>query len=200
MPSADYCFFIRHWCYIYYFIVKNEELLNDHLLSKQGIFSEWVDGCYQSPSGYKAVDVCQVGSCVFCTCGCKWLHHQLEAEDGDFASGKGLSYHKVTPLVKKDFLGSGYLIYCDSFYTSPLHLGQQGFWACGTYLLRIIVVPFTQENVLIKGCQAGLIDWIRYRHQRSLHLYQHLPCLGLAIHAFIFSRLDYCNSLLSNII
>ena len=61
--------------------------------------------------GETLLDVCQVGSCVFCTCGHKWLHHQLEAEDGEFASRKGLSYHKVTPLVKKDFLGSGYLIY-----------------------------------------------------------------------------------------
>lgn len=44
------------------------------------------------------------------------------------ASGNGLSYDVVASLVKKDFLCSGYIVYFDSFFTSPLlfrHLGQQ---------------------------------------------------------------------------
>lgn len=52
------------------------------------------------------------------------------------ASGKGLSFDVVTSLVNKDYLGSGYVVYTDNFYTSPLlfrHLSQQGFGACGTY-------------------------------------------------------------------
>lgn len=52
------------------------------------------------------------------------------------ASGKGLSFDVVNSLVNKDYLGSGYIIYTDNFYTSPLlfrHLSQQGFGACGTY-------------------------------------------------------------------
>lgn len=52
------------------------------------------------------------------------------------ASGKGLSFDVVAELVNKDYLGSGYIVYCDNFYTSPLlfhHLSQQGFGACETY-------------------------------------------------------------------
>uniref|UniRef100_A0A8C2KIB2 PiggyBac transposable element-derived protein domain-containing protein n=1 Tax=Cyprinus carpio TaxID=7962 RepID=A0A8C2KIB2_CYPCA len=53
-----------------------------------------------------------------------------------FASGKGLSFDVVTSLVNRDYLWSGYVIYCDNFYTSPLlfrHLHQVGFGTCGTY-------------------------------------------------------------------
>ncbi|KAL3978387.1 polycomb group RING finger protein 6 [Sarotherodon galilaeus] len=41
----------------------------------------------------------------------------------------------VTSLVDKDYLGLGYIVYCDNFYTSPSlfqHLKNQGFGACGT--------------------------------------------------------------------
>ncbi len=81
-----------------------------------------------------------------------------------FASGKGLSYDVVTSLVNKDFLGSGYIIYCHNFYTSPLlfrHLGQQGFGACGTYKQGRAGVPSTQENALHKRSPRGSIRWIR---------------------------------------
>ncbi|XP_025763021.1 piggyBac transposable element-derived protein 4 [Oreochromis niloticus] len=50
-------------------------------------------------------------------------------------SGKGLSFDEVTSLVDKDYLGLGYIVYCDNFYTSPSlfqHLKKQGFGACGT--------------------------------------------------------------------
>lgn len=53
-----------------------------------------------------------------------------------FESGKGLSFDAVMSLVKKDYLGSGYHIYCDNYYTSPAlftHLSGLGFGACGTY-------------------------------------------------------------------
>ncbi len=33
-------------------------------------------------------------------------------------SGKRLSFDAVMSLVRKEFLGSGYHIYCDHFYTS----------------------------------------------------------------------------------
>ncbi|KAK9528088.1 hypothetical protein VZT92_014582 [Zoarces viviparus] len=50
------------------------------------------------------------------------------------ASGKGLSFDVVVELVNKDYLGSGYIVYCDNFYTSlPLlfhHLSQQGQLSC----------------------------------------------------------------------
>ena len=52
------------------------------------------------------------------------------------ASGKGLAFDVVAGLIDKGNLGSGYIVYTDNFYTSPLlyrHLSQQGFGACGTY-------------------------------------------------------------------
>lgn len=79
------------------------------------------------------------------------------------ASGKGLSFYVVLSLVNKD-LGSGYIVYCDNFYTSPLlfcHLKQQGFGACGTYRQGSIGVPTTQDNALDKKSKRGPIRWIR---------------------------------------
>ncbi len=35
-------------------------------------------------------------------------------------SGKGLSFDAVMSLVRKEFFGSGYHIYCDNLYTSPV--------------------------------------------------------------------------------
>ncbi|XP_071318657.1 piggyBac transposable element-derived protein 4-like [Trachinotus anak] len=70
-----------------------------------------------------------------------------------WASGKGLSFDVVAGLANKDYLGSGYTIYMDNFYTSPLlfrHLRQQGFGACGTYRQGRVGVPTTQENALTK--------------------------------------------------
>uniref|UniRef100_A0A3B3Y6R7 PiggyBac transposable element-derived protein domain-containing protein n=1 Tax=Poecilia mexicana TaxID=48701 RepID=A0A3B3Y6R7_9TELE len=80
------------------------------------------------------------------------------------SSGNGLSYDVVTSLVNKDYLGSGYIIYCDNFYTSPLlfrYLGQQGFGACGTYRQGRVGVPTTTENALNRGSPRGSIRWIR---------------------------------------
>uniref|UniRef100_A0A3B4T981 PiggyBac transposable element-derived protein domain-containing protein n=1 Tax=Seriola dumerili TaxID=41447 RepID=A0A3B4T981_SERDU len=78
-----------------------------------------------------------------------------------WASGKGLSFDVVAGLVNN--LGSGYIIYTDNFYTSPLlfrHLRQQGFGACGTYRVG---VPTTQDNALTKKSPRGSIRWIRDR-------------------------------------
>ncbi|XP_022604863.1 piggyBac transposable element-derived protein 4-like [Seriola dumerili] len=83
-----------------------------------------------------------------------------------WASGKGLSFDVVAGLVNKDYLGSGYAIYTDNFYTSPLlfrHLRQQGFGACGTYRQGRVGVPTTQENALTKKSPRGSIRWIRDR-------------------------------------
>lgn len=80
------------------------------------------------------------------------------------AAGKGLSFDVVTSLINKDFLGSGYIIYCDNFYTSPLlfrYLSKQGFGACGTYRKGIEGVPSTEENALTKKSPRGSMRWIR---------------------------------------
>jgi len=81
------------------------------------------------------------------------IDYKLYTGKSKFASGKGLSFDVVASLVNKDYLGSGYIVYCDNFYTSPLlfrHLGQQGFGACGTYRQGRVGVPTTQENALHK--------------------------------------------------
>ncbi|XP_063079932.1 piggyBac transposable element-derived protein 4-like [Engraulis encrasicolus] len=80
------------------------------------------------------------------------------------ATGKGLSFDAVNMLVDKNYLGSGYIVYTDNFYTSPLlyrHLSQQGFGACGTYRQGRVGVPTTQENALTKRSPRGSIRWLR---------------------------------------
>uniref|UniRef100_A0A3Q1B481 PiggyBac transposable element-derived protein domain-containing protein n=1 Tax=Amphiprion ocellaris TaxID=80972 RepID=A0A3Q1B481_AMPOC len=65
------------------------------------------------------------------------------------ATGKGLSFDAVMSLINKSYLGSGYHIYCDNFYTSPalfLHLHHLGFGACGTYRDARIGIPKTKIN------------------------------------------------------
>lgn len=67
-------------------------------------------------------------------------------------------------LVRKEFLGSGYHIYCDNFYTSPVlfqQLYDLGFGACGTIRDTRIGVPNTKVNALSKKSPRGLIRWIR---------------------------------------
>nr|XP_033502423.1 piggyBac transposable element-derived protein 4-like [Epinephelus lanceolatus] len=79
-------------------------------------------------------------------------------------SGNGLSFDVVVELVKKEHLGTGYIIYTDNFYTSPLlfrHLIQEGFGVCGTYREGRIGVPKTKENALDKRASRGSIRWIR---------------------------------------
>ncbi|KAM4604656.1 piggyBac transposable element-derived protein 4-like [Polymixia lowei] len=80
------------------------------------------------------------------------------------SSGKGLTFDVVSSLVNKEYLGSGYIVYCDNFYTSPAlfqHLREQGFGACGTYRQGRVGVPSTQENALHKKSPRGSIRWIR---------------------------------------
>ncbi|XP_041663369.1 piggyBac transposable element-derived protein 4-like [Cheilinus undulatus] len=80
------------------------------------------------------------------------------------ATGKGLSFDAVMSLMNKNYLGSGYHIYCDNFYTSTalfLHLHAQGFGACGTYRDTRIGVPKTKVNALTRESPRGTIRWIR---------------------------------------
>uniref|UniRef100_A0A672FCW1 PiggyBac transposable element-derived protein domain-containing protein n=1 Tax=Salarias fasciatus TaxID=181472 RepID=A0A672FCW1_SALFA len=81
-------------------------------------------------------------------------------------SEKGLSFDVVASLVSRAYLGAGYIVYCDNFYTSPLlfrHLGQLGFGACGTYRQGRVGVPKTEENALTKHSPRGTIRWLRDR-------------------------------------
>ncbi|XP_014874601.1 piggyBac transposable element-derived protein 4-like [Poecilia latipinna] len=80
------------------------------------------------------------------------------------ASGSGLSFDAVMSLSNKAFLGSGYHIYCDSFYTSPAlfsRLHELGFGACGTFRNTRVGAPKTKVNALTKRSPRGSIRWIR---------------------------------------
>ncbi|XP_030609340.1 piggyBac transposable element-derived protein 4-like [Archocentrus centrarchus] len=94
------------------------------------------------------------------------IDFQLYTGKAEIFSGHGLSFDVVCSLVQKSYLGSGYVIYIDNFYTSPLlfrHLRQLGFGACGTYRKGRVGVPTTHENALTKKSPRGSIRWIRDR-------------------------------------
>ncbi|GLD65347.1 piggyBac transposable element-derived protein 4-like protein [Lates japonicus] len=53
-----------------------------------------------------------------------------------FPSGVGLTYNSVMSLIKPAYLGSGFYVYMDNFYTSPKlfrDLYNFNVGACGTY-------------------------------------------------------------------
>lgn len=88
----------------------------------------------------------------------------IYTEKSGKATGKELSFDAVMSLVSKNFLGSGYQIYCDNFYTSPTlfhHLHSLGFGACGTFQDTRIGVPKSKVIALTKNCPGGTIRWIR---------------------------------------
>ncbi|KAM3875240.1 piggyBac transposable element-derived protein 4-like [Diretmus argenteus] len=79
-------------------------------------------------------------------------------------TGFGLSYDAVMDLVKPAYLGTGYHVYVDNFYTSPklfLDLASLKFGACGTYRENREGVPRDRANALTKKSVRGSIRWIR---------------------------------------
>lgn len=80
------------------------------------------------------------------------------------ASGLGLSFDSVVALMRPSFLGSGYHLYCDNFYTSPKlfrHLLSLNFGACGTIREGRKEAPKTKINQLTKKSPRGTLRWIR---------------------------------------
>ncbi|XP_056107732.1 piggyBac transposable element-derived protein 4-like [Rhinichthys klamathensis goyatoka] len=81
-----------------------------------------------------------------------------------FPTGHGLSYDAVTSLLDHTFLGSGYHVYTDNFYTSPKLLKDMfavKFGACGTYRDNRKDCPRNAANSLSKKSARGSIRWIR---------------------------------------
>lgn len=82
-------------------------------------------------------------------------------------SEHGLSYDVVMSLVQPGYLGTGYHIYMDSFYTSPAlfrALHERRFAACGPYKENrksCRDCPRTTVNALTKTSEKGSIRWIR---------------------------------------
>ncbi|KAK9522077.1 hypothetical protein VZT92_018567 [Zoarces viviparus] len=81
-----------------------------------------------------------------------------------FPSGVGLAYDSVMSLVKTAYLGSGFHLYVDRFYTSPKlfkDLFSLNIGACGTYKDNRRGCPRTDSNALRKKDPRGSIRWIR---------------------------------------
>lgn len=82
----------------------------------------------------------------------------------DVSSQHGLAYDVVMSLMKPEYLGSGFHIYMDSFYSSPKlfrALHEKTFAACGAYKRDCKDFPQTGENALTKKSERGSIRWIR---------------------------------------
>ncbi|KAM3850276.1 piggyBac transposable element-derived protein 4-like [Diretmus argenteus] len=80
------------------------------------------------------------------------------------SSEHGLSYDAVMDLIKPAYLGTGYDIYVDNFYTSPklfLDLSSMRFGACGTYREYRKGCPRERANALTKRSERGSVRWIR---------------------------------------
>ncbi len=101
---------------------------------------------------------------VLCDSSGYTVHFNIYTGKSNVVIGKGLSFDDVMSLVRKEFLGSGYHIYCDNFYTSPVlfqHLHNLGFGACGAIRDTRIGVPQTKVNALTRESPRGSIRWIR---------------------------------------
>ncbi|KAM3842124.1 piggyBac transposable element-derived protein 4-like [Diretmus argenteus] len=80
------------------------------------------------------------------------------------SSEHGLSYDAVMDLIKPAYLGTGYHIYVNNFYTSPklfLDLSSMRFGACGTYREYRKGCPRERANALTKRSERGSVRWIR---------------------------------------
>nr|XP_046253824.1 piggyBac transposable element-derived protein 4-like [Scatophagus argus] len=80
------------------------------------------------------------------------------------ASEHGLSYDVVMNLIRPSYLGTGYHIYMDNFYTSPklfMDLASMKFGACGTYRENRKGCPRGRANALTKKSERGSVRWIR---------------------------------------
>lgn len=79
-------------------------------------------------------------------------------------TGKGRSYDVVMRLLNIPFLGKGYKLYVDNFYTSPtlfLDLLLRKIWACGTVRPNLSGYPKNKQNDMTDKTPRGTIKWIR---------------------------------------
>uniref|UniRef100_A0AAY5K092 PiggyBac transposable element-derived protein domain-containing protein n=1 Tax=Esox lucius TaxID=8010 RepID=A0AAY5K092_ESOLU len=81
-----------------------------------------------------------------------------------FPFGFGICYDAVMSLVKPSFLGSGYHVYLDNYYSSPKlfkDLFDIKMGACGIMREGRQGFPKSTENALTKKSPRGTLRWIR---------------------------------------
>ncbi|KAJ8365927.1 hypothetical protein SKAU_G00147580 [Synaphobranchus kaupii] len=96
-------------------------------------------------------------------------------------SGKGQSFDSAVNLLRVRFLGTGFRIFVDNFFTSTAlfrHLHQIHYGACGTMKEKSTCFPKTEVNALPKRADRGDMRWIRrgpllyvkWKDSRDVHL------------------------------
>uniref|UniRef100_A0A8D0AC50 PiggyBac transposable element-derived protein domain-containing protein n=1 Tax=Sander lucioperca TaxID=283035 RepID=A0A8D0AC50_SANLU len=84
-------------------------------------------------------------------------------------SGKGLSYEAVMELIDVQLLGTGYKVFVDNFYTSPIlfrDLLLKRIWACGT--IRTNRIGFPRSS--IRWIRNDSLLFVQWRDTRDVFL------------------------------
>lgn len=92
------------------------------------------------------------------------LNFFVDAGKDPEPTGKGRSYDIVMRILNIPFLGKGYKLYVDNFYTSPTlfrDLLSRKIWACGTLRPNMAGYPKKKGNDMTEKTPRGTIRWIR---------------------------------------